>query len=168
MDIQIATDRLATLAASANRPKIAQLRDVFDKVETAICSGVSYTDIIQTLDDCGLHFTYQTFAAALKRIRRERGIVASRSRASGPSTVPVSSDAKKTSNEVPVPTALRRRPPIVPVGARLPDDWLTGDLTREQKRLLTHEQRRARADAVVKDLWPNPFDPVPPEKSNPA
>ena len=64
--------------------------------------------------------------------------------------------------------AVRERRPIAPVGEKLPDDWLTAVLTLEQKHLLTHEQRIARADAKVKQYWPNPFDPVPPENDKPA
>ncbi|HHV7521259.1 TPA: hypothetical protein ACUNF5_002742 [Burkholderia orbicola] len=181
MNIQLATDRLAALSASAKRPKIAQLRDLFDKIDTAIRSGVRYADIIQTLDECGLHFTYPTFAAALKRIRRERGIVTSRSREARPETAPteetphpspapaVTATDAGAAPDTPTPDpAVRERRAIAPVGAKLPDDWLTADLTREQKRLLTPEHRRARAEAKVKKYWPNPFDPVPPKDENPA
>jgi hypothetical protein len=182
MNIQFAADRLAALSASASRPKIAQLRDLFENVEHAIRSGVRYSDIIQTLAECGLQFTYQTFAAALKRIRRERGIVTRRARAAHPVTNPAASRKEDARHEAagsqpasgddtgPAPHtttgrhAVRERRPIAPVGAKLPDDWLTAQLTREQKRLLTHEQRTARAEAVVKSLWPNPFDPVPPDR----
>jgi hypothetical protein len=186
MNIQVAADRLAALSASANRPKIAQLRDLFENVEHAIRSGVRYAEIIQTLAECGLQFTYQTFAAALKRIRRERGIVARPSRASRPEPGPAVSQAVEAPNPAAsrapapgsaaqtdqdaaaTPPAVRERRPIAPVGAKLPDDWLTAQLTREQKRLLTPEQRSARADAKVKQYWPNPFDPVSPKKDDPA
>lgn len=190
MTAHIAAERAHRLdalsSASDGRSKTAQLRDVFDSVERAIRSGVRYAAIIEDLAQTGLVFTYQTFALTLKRLRRERGIVARAPRARHAGTAPVSSEASEASNAasaytatpvttskavsdaMPAPTALHRRTPIAPVGARLPDDWLTADLTREQKRLLTHEQRRARADAVVKDLWPNPYDPVLPKKDDPA
>ncbi|MFX1689722.1 hypothetical protein PWR05_35215 [Paraburkholderia sp. A2RI-6] len=195
MDALIAVQRaqrLDALAASSDgRSKTAQLRDVFESVERAIRSGVRYAAIIQELAATGLVFTYQTFALTLKRIRRERGIVSRLARASQAETGPAVSRtpadvpgqaANPVSAERGVPDsdtgaatavaaarpAVRERRPIAPVGEKLPDDWLTADLTREQKRLLTHEQRIARAEATVKSLWPNPFDPVPPEKDKPA
>ncbi|KAA0080935.1 hypothetical protein CIW54_22535 [Paraburkholderia sp. T12-10] len=193
MNAHIAAERAQRLdalsSASEGRSKTAQLRDVFDSVERAIRSGVRYAAIIEDLAQTGLVFSYQTFALTIKRLRRERGIVARAPRMPRSETDPMSTEATEATeasdaaptrtsaprtasatvtDAPPAPSALRRRPPIAPVGARLPDDWLTADLTREQKRLLTHEQRRARADAVVKDLWPNPFDPVPPKKEDPA
>ncbi|CAM2162449.1 conserved hypothetical protein [Paraburkholderia sacchari] len=195
MDALIAVQRAQRLdalaAASDGRSKTAQLRDVFESVERAIRSGVRYAAIIQELAATGLVFTYQTFALTLKRIRRERGIVSRLTRASQAETGPAVSRtpadvpgqaANPVSAERGVPDsdtgaatavaaarpAVRERRPIAPVGEKLPDDWLTAELTREQKRLLTHEQRVARAEATVKSLWPNPFDPVPPEKDKPA
>ncbi|WP_069268394.1 hypothetical protein [Paraburkholderia nodosa] len=195
MDALIAVQRaqrLDTLAASSDgRSKTAQLRDVFESVERAIRSGVRYAAIIQELAATGLVFTYQTFALTLKRIRRERGIVSRLTRAPQAETGPAVSRApadvpRQAANPVAaergVPDsetgvapavaaarpAVRERRPIAPVGAKLPDDWLTAELTLEQKHLLTHEQRIARADAKVKQYWPNPFDPVPPEKDQPA
>ncbi|MCW3609097.1 hypothetical protein [Burkholderia cenocepacia] len=188
MDAQISAQRAQRLdalsAASDGRSKTAQLRDVFDSVERAIRAGVRYTAIIQDLAATGLEFTYQTFALTLKRIRRERGIVARPSQAARPEARPVVSRTEEEPHPSPAPVvatatdagaapdtatpvpAGRERRVIGPVGAKLPDDWLTADLTREQKRLLTPDQRRARADAVVKSLWPNPFDP--PKDENPA
>ncbi|WP_322058476.1 hypothetical protein [Paraburkholderia sp. J63] len=189
MDAQIAAQRAQRLdalsAALDGRSKTAQLRDVFDSVERAIRAGVRYAAIIQNLAETGLVFTYQTFALTLKRLRRERGIVLRPPRVSHPDTgpaahraenapspaaarTPAAGNARPAPEAASAPPVVRERRPVAPVGARLPDDWLTADLTREQKRLLTREQRNARADAVVKSLWPNPFDPVPPEKNNPA
>ncbi|MFD1559646.1 hypothetical protein ACFSHT_29065 [Paraburkholderia silviterrae] len=190
MDAQIAAQRAQRLdalsAASDGRSKTAQLRDVFDSVERAIRAGVRYAAIIQDLAETGLVFTYQTFALTLKRLRREHGIVLRHPRAPHPDTGTAAhraedapdptaartpapgNDARSAPDVVPAPPVVRERRPIAPVGARLPDDWLTTDLTREQKRLLTPEQRSARADAKVKQYWPNPFDPVPPKKDNPA
>ena len=192
MDALIAVQRAQRLdalaAASDGRSKTAQLRDVFESVERAIHSGVRYAAIIQELAATGLVFTYQTFALTLKRIRRERGIVSRLARASqaetgsrAPADVPgqaanpvaaergvPDSETGAAPAEAAARPAVRERRPIAPVGERLPDDWLTAELTREQKRLLTHEQRIARAEATVKSLWPNPFDPVPPENDKPA
>ncbi|MDR6503966.1 hypothetical protein J2785_007159 [Burkholderia ambifaria] len=53
-------------------------------------------------------------------------------------------DTKAASDTATPAPAVRERRPIAPVGAKLPDDWLTADLTRDEKRLLTPEQRRAR------------------------
>jgi hypothetical protein len=190
MTAQIAAERAQRLdalsSASDGRSKTAQLRDVFDSVERAIRAGVRYAAIIEDLAKTGLVFTYQTFALTLKRLRRERGIVVRPSRATHPDSGPADSHATQAppreaaqapasacaaetrSDSAATPSALRGRTPIAPVGARLPDDWLTADLTRDQKRLLTPEQRSARADAVVKDLWPNPYDPVAPKMDDPA
>ncbi|OXJ21406.1 hypothetical protein CFB82_41425 [Burkholderia sp. HI2714] len=185
MDAPISVQRAQRLdalsAVSDGRSKTAQLRDVFDSVERAIRAGVSYPAIIQDLAATGLEFTYQTFALTVKRIRRERGIVTRPPQAARPETRPVVRRAEEAPNlspcsgddgavpdeVMPAPTVRERRP-IAPVGAKLPDDWLTADLTREQKRRLTAEQRRARADALVKSLWPNPFDPVTPTKDHRA
>lgn len=190
MTAQIAAERAQRLdalsVASDGRSKTSQLRDVFDSVERAIQAGVRYAAIIDDLAQTGLVFTYQTFALTLKRLRRERGIVARASRSTRPeSRRALSQTAKAPSTEVdqaPASSPIaetrpaagatspsqRVRRPIAPVGARLPDDWLTADLTREQKRLLTPAQRSARAEAVVKELWPNPFDPVPHKKDDPT
>ncbi|NRO98805.1 hypothetical protein GWC77_23100 [Paraburkholderia sp. NMBU_R16] len=190
MTAQIAAERAQRLnalsVASDGRSKTAQLRDVFDSVERAIRAGVRYAAIIEDLAQTGLVFTYQTFALTLKRLRRERGIVARASRSTRTESPPALSQPAKApaveteqspgsspvaetrSGAVPTPRSQRVRTPIAPVGARLPDDWLTADLTREQKRLLTPAQRSARADAVVKELWPNPFEPAPPKKDDPA
>ena len=189
MDALIAVQRAQRLdalaAASDCRSKTAQLRDVFESVERAIHSGVRYAAIIQELAATGLVFTYQTFSLTLKRIRRERGIAPRTSRAShaekgpgvghshvdvpGQTASPVAAETGAPDSHTgtaPVGGAVRERPKIAPVGAKLPDDWLTAELTREQKRLLTPEHRRARAEATVKSLWPNPFDPMLPEKDN--
>ena len=186
MDAPISAQRAQRLNAlsdaSDGRSKAAQLRDVFDSVERAIHAGVRYPAIIQALAATGLVFTYQTFALTLKRIRRERGIVARSLQAARPETRPVvrraeeappnlsprTGDAGVAPGAAPPTPAIRERHPIAPVGAKLPDDWLTADLTREQKRLLTPDQRRARAEALVKSLWPNPFDPITPKKDNRA
>ncbi|MGU7843785.1 hypothetical protein ACV22V_30510 [Burkholderia sp. AW33-5] len=192
MDAQIATQRAQRLdalsAASAGRSKTAQLRDLFDSVEHAIRAGVRYAAIIQDLAETGLVFTYQTFALTLKRLRRERGIVSRRSHAPLPETGPSvhrteeaptpaairppasASDADTTPRAVAMPSAVRARRPIAPggVGVKLPDDWLTAELTREQKRLLTFEQKLARAEAEAKQYWPNPYDPAVPKNDDPA
>jgi len=186
MDAQISAQRAQRLdalsAASDGRSKTAQLRDVFDSVERAIRAGVRYTAIIQDLAATGLEFTYQTFALTVKRIRRERGIVIRHSQAARaearpvvgrteeaphPSSAPADNSGATPDQATSVPAVHERRM-IAPVGAKLPDNWLTADLTREQKRLLTPAQRRARADELVKSLWPNPFDPVPPKRDDPA
>ncbi|MEX3614127.1 MAG: hypothetical protein VB141_10350 [Burkholderia gladioli] len=188
MDAQISVQRAQRLdalsAASDGRSKTAQLRDVFDSVERAIRAGVRYAAIIQDLAATGLEFTYQTFALTLKRIRRERGIVTRPSQAARPETRPVVRRAEEAPNPSPAhagdagsapdtsapPPTVRERRPIapIPIGTKLPDDWLTADLTREQTRLLTFQQKLARAEAKTKELWTNPFDPVPPKKDNPA
>jgi hypothetical protein len=178
MNARIAAQRAQRLdalaVASDGRSKTAQLRDVFDSVESSIRAGVRYAAIIQNLAETGLVFTYQTFALTLKRLRRERGIVARPSRAAHPLPAPRAQEAPHPPNPrataspnasaidpdmADTPPARERRQ-IAPIGAKLPDDWLTAELTREQKHLLTHAQRSARADAVVKSLWPNPYDPV--------
>ena len=190
MTAQIAAERAQRLdalsVASDDRSKTAQLRDVFDSVERAIRAGVRYAAIIEDLAQTGLVFTYQTFALTLKRLRRERGIVARASRSTRAESIPAlgqpakapAAEATQSPASSPVTEAnsgavtaspsQRARSPIAPVGERLPNDWLTADLTREQKRLLTPAQRRARADAVVKEFFPNPFDPIPPKKDDPA
>jgi hypothetical protein len=93
-------------------------------------------------------------ALTLKRIRRERGIVARPSQAARAEARPVVSRTEEAPHPSPAPAAtateagaapdtptpvpaVRERRAIAPVGAKLPDDWLTADLTREQKRLLT-------------------------------
>lgn len=180
---------LRAIAASDRRPAAARLRDHFDDVQAAIASGVRRIDVLEILTRNGLVMTFATFVRTLARIRKERGLVrdsTAQRPQPGPATGrtaqthqdPESSAAHRT--EAPARDAaappdtpaarppVRERRPIAPVGVKLPDDWLTADLTREQKRLLTPEQRNARAEAVVKSLWPNPFDPVPPEKNNPA
>ncbi|MBN3785572.1 hypothetical protein [Burkholderia sp. Ac-20353] len=174
---------LRAIAASDRRPAAARLRDHFDDVQAAIASGVRRVDVLEILARNGLVMTFKTFVRTLARIRKERGLVR-RSAAPRPETDPAVSQAEEApnpaaarapapaSNTAPdaatTPPAARERRSIAPVGAKLPDDWLTAQLTREQKRLLTPEQRSARAEAVVKSLWPNPFDPVPPQKDNPA
>ncbi len=170
VDIQLATDRLTALAAAANRPKIAQLRDLFDKVENAIRSGVSYLEIIQALEESGLSFTYPTFAAALKRIRRERGITTRRSTARSAqalagtvtNTPTRAIDAEHaTPLEAVTPPALSVRQPVMRSSAsnsvKLPDNWLTAKLTPEQSRSLTPDQLRARVIAITDATFPNPL-----------
>ncbi|WP_323123149.1 hypothetical protein [Burkholderia alba] len=169
MDIQLAANRLSALASASNRPKAAQLRDLFEHVENAIRAGVRYAAIIEELAALGLHFTYQTFAVTLKRIRRQRGMAPLR----GPHAVSRVPAALSPNHEpspatasVPLPpapsltttsAASRLRAPTTPA-ATLPDDWLTSDtLTLDQKRLLTRDQRRARAESVVERFSPNPI-----------
>lgn len=138
--------------------------------------GMSYARARDELAQLGLDLKLKTFSAFLARIRKERSLmrptIAQRQN-SGPTASRVEVDAPgQAANPVAAQDAASTRPAMherrqmAPVGARLPDDWLTANLTREQKRLLTPEQRRARADAMVKDLWPNPFDPVPPSKTD--
>ncbi|MGF7191956.1 hypothetical protein JOE11_005029 [Robbsia andropogonis] len=175
MDTVALFARFDQAAASAERPKAAQLRDIFERVEALIRSGVRYATIIGILAEFGLTFSYNTFAVTLKRIRRQRRNLTSQSTQTQGNPRPSvnQTDAaprpaqtvQSASAAAPISAAtVQQRATIAPVGAKLPEDWLTATLTREQKRLLTPEQRSARADAVVKSLWPNPFDPVTPEK----
>lgn len=179
-------DRFGALALGRERTLMARFRDVFEYVDAAIVAGVSYARARDELAELGLDLKLKTFSAFLARIRKERSLIrptTAQRQDSGPTASQVGRDATlQAANSVAAQTevpasdtgaaqdaaatrpVMRERRPIAPVGVKLPDDWLTADLTREQKRLLTHEQRRARADAVIKDLWPNPYDPVPTAK----
>lgn len=177
-------DRFQALAHGRDRTLMARFRDVFEYVDAAITSGVSYARARDELAQLGLDLKLKTFSAFLTRIRKERGLnckTTTQRQESGHTARPTEGPPRQAASSVTAQSeapvrdataatrpAMPERRPIAPVGAKLPDDWLTADLTREQKRLLTHEQRRARADAVVKDLWPNPFDPVPPKREDPA
>ncbi|KUZ76884.1 hypothetical protein [Burkholderia ubonensis] len=191
MDTTATISELRALAAGAQRPAAARLRDLFDEVQAAIRAGVRRAVIRDALARNGLDMPFSTFTRTLARIRKERGVMSGRSHASSPETGPAVRHAENAPapaavhqsasapaiNPAPAPdastpappAAVRERRTIEPTGAKLPDDWLTAtDLTREQKRLLTPEQRRARADALVKTLWPNPFDPAVPKNDDPA
>lgn len=190
MDTTAAVSALRALASGDQRSAAARLRDLFDEVEAAIGAGVRREDVRDTLARHGLDMPFASFVRTLARIRKERGIATQNAQRPTPPSPPEAGPEQSRAETAPNPIATephalavasatpgnsitpapgeRARRTIAPVGASLPDDWLTADLTREQKRLLTHEQRRARADAVVKDLWPNPFDPVPPKKEDPA
>jgi hypothetical protein len=181
---------LRAIAASDRRPAAARLRDHFDDVQAAIASGVRRIDVLEILARNGLVMTFATFVRTLARIRKERGLARGstaqrpvpgpatsrtvaepHTEAASPVAARTEAPARDTGAPSDAPAArpgVRERRPIAPVGVRLPDDWLTAELTPEQKHLLTHEQRSARADAKVKQYWPNPFDPVPPQKNNPA
>ncbi|MCR4471158.1 hypothetical protein [Burkholderia sp. SCN-KJ] len=188
MDTTATISELRALAAGAQRPAAARLRDLFDEVQAAIRAGVRRAVIRDALARNGLDMPFSTFTRTLARIRKERGVMSGRSHASSPETGPAVRQAETAQapaaarpsasapaiDPVPAPdastpAAVRERRAIAPTGAKLPDDWLTAtDLTRDQKRLLTPDQRRARADALVKTLWPNPFDPAAPKNDDPA
>lgn len=75
--------KLKELAKSDKaRSKSARLRDVYDDVVAAKNAGVPHQDIIDALAAEGLTFTYETFSAALYRIRKKR----SGAKAKAPST----------------------------------------------------------------------------------
>ncbi|MEB2558807.1 hypothetical protein [Burkholderia cenocepacia] len=190
MDTSATISDLRALAAGAQRPAAARLRDLFDEVQAAIRAGVRRVAVRDSLARNGLDMPFATFVRTLARIRKERGVVSRRSHAPQPESGPAVRQAQDapppaaTRPSVPAaainaadapnaaPPALpaaRERRPIAPVppGTKLPDDWLTAKLTYDQKRLLTSEQRSARAEAKVKKYFPNPFDPVP-KKDNPA
>ncbi|MGU7843914.1 hypothetical protein ACV22V_31160 [Burkholderia sp. AW33-5] len=186
MDTTATISELRALAAGAQRPAAARLRDLFDEVQAAIRAGVRRVVIRDALARNGLDIPFATFVRTLARIRKERGVVARRSAVPHPETgssvqraeeapIPaavraptLANDADTTPRAAATPPVARERRPIVSVGARLPDDWLTADLTRDQKRLLTSDQRSARAEAKVKKFFPNPFDPAVPQNDNPA
>ena len=191
MDTTAAVSALRALASGDQRPAAARLRDLFDEVEAALGAGVSRAVVRDTLARHGLDMPFASFVRTLARIRKERAAIATRdAQRRTPPSRPEAGTGQSRAETTPNPAATepqalavasatpgnsiatthgeRARRTIKHLGARLPEDWLTADLTREQKRLLTHEQRRARADVVVKDLWPNPFDPAPPKKDDPA
>lgn len=189
MDTTATISELRALAAGAQRPAAARLRDLFDEVQAAIRAGVRRAVIRDALARNGLDMPFSTFTRTLARIRKERGVMSGRSHASSPETGPAVRQAENAQapasahpsasapaidaapapdTATPAPSAARERRTIAPVGAKLPDDWLTAELTREQKRLLTPEQRSARGDALAKSMFPNPYDPVAPKNDNPA
>lgn len=187
MDITATISELRALAAGAQRPAAARLRDLFDEVQAAIRAGVRRAVIRDALARNGLDMPFSTFVRTLARIRKERGVMSARSPASSQETgqavpqaenAPIPAPARPSvpapaidaapAPDTATPPAVRERPTIAPVGAKLPDDWLTAELTREQKRLLTPEQRSARGDALAKSMFPNPYDPVAPKNDNPA
>lgn len=185
MDTTATISELRALAAGAQRPAAARLRDLFDEVQAAIRAGVRRAVIRDALARNGLDMPFSTFTRTLARIRKERGVMSARSPASSRETGPAVRQAENAPTPAPArpsvppidatpapdtatPPAVRERPTIAPVGAKLPDDWLTAELTREQKRLLTPEQRSARGDALAKSMFPNPYDPVAPKNDNPA
>jgi len=172
MDTVALFARFDQAAASAERPKAAQLRDIFERVEALIRSGVRYATIIGILAEFGLTFSYNTFAVTLKRIRRQRRNLTSQS----PQTQASPRPAVNQTDAAPRPVqsasavapasepAVRERRAIARVGITLPEDWRTAALTREQLRALTFKQKVERAEAQTKQYFPNPFDPVTPEK----
>lgn len=176
---------LRAIAASDRRPAAKRLRDHFDDVQAAIASGVRRMDVLEILARNGLVMTFKTFVRTLARIRKERGLARSKAAptpAARPAVTPTddapnqavvrqaASDAAAAPATTTTPPAVRERRPLVPIpaGTKLPDDWLTADLTRDQMRLLTFQQKMARAEAETQKYFPNPFDPVPPKKDNPA
>lgn len=78
MDAEFVAKQLSILASDTKRSKSAQLRDLIEPVENAIRSGVRYEAIIEVLEGQGLHFTYDSFALTLKRIRKARKIAGQR------------------------------------------------------------------------------------------
>ncbi len=175
MDTVALFARFDQAAASAERPKAAQLRDIFERVEALIRSGVRYATIIGILAEFGLTFSYNTFAVTLKRIRRQRRNLTSQSTQTHVSPRP----AVNQTDAAPLPaqtvqsatavapaseSAGHERRTIARVGITLPEDWRTAALTREQLRALTFKQKVERAEAQTKQYFPNPFDPVTPEK----
>ncbi|WP_081061925.1 hypothetical protein [Burkholderia territorii] len=174
MDLAALFARFDAAEASSERPKAAQLRDIFDRVERMIRAGVRYATIINILADAGLKFTYNTFAGTLKRIRRERGIfvrksAAQRAQASAlvsgatVATAPVTSTAT-----VPRSAPVQRPAAVVPrASVVLPEGWQTAKLTPDQLDSLTHDQQLERRAAILEQAFPNPYKDAFKKKNTP-
>ncbi|MGA3682830.1 hypothetical protein [Pseudomonas graminis] len=93
-DVQNRREALAQLAQSAEtRSYTAQIRELYDAIESALDSGVSRTVIHQTLVDTGMTITLRHFDQALYRIRKGLKRAGQRGQSSSDKS-PVSTPAK--------------------------------------------------------------------------
>jgi hypothetical protein len=78
MNIELETlaTELRELSKSSRRNKTAQLRDIFDEIESAKAAGVSNKVIVETLQKNGIFFDVNNFKNARSRILKEREIAA--------------------------------------------------------------------------------------------
>ncbi|WP_081085111.1 hypothetical protein [Burkholderia territorii] len=169
MDLAALFARFDAAEASSDRPKAAQLRDIFDRVERMIRAGVRYATIIDILADAGLKFTYNTFAGTLKRIRRERGIFVRKSAAQRAQASALVSGAPVTATAtVPRSAPVQRPAAVVPrASVVLPEGWQTAKLTPDQLDSLTHDQQLERRAAILEQAFPNPYKDAFKKKNTP-
>ncbi len=70
------TSALLELSKSSRRNKTAQLREIFDEVESAKAAGVSNKVIVETLQKNGIFYDVNNFKNARSRILKERALAA--------------------------------------------------------------------------------------------
>jgi hypothetical protein len=71
---EILTTALRELSKSSRRNKTAQLREIFDEVESAKAAGVSNKVIVETLQKNGIFYDVNNFKNARSRILKERAL----------------------------------------------------------------------------------------------
>jgi hypothetical protein len=119
-------------------------------------AGCTFDQLRQFLAQNQIHISRAAIAAYLARVS---SAIAAKS---APDGKPYSSpDRVRLSEAQPASdkadTLGRRQQPASTGGAALPADWLTAKLTRDQMRLLTHDQQLARREAILEETFPNPL-----------
>jgi hypothetical protein len=71
---EILTTALRELSKSSRRNKTAQLREIFDEVESAKAAGVSNKVIVETLQKNGIFYDVNNFKNARSRILKEHAL----------------------------------------------------------------------------------------------
>ena len=117
--------KLDALIEAGNRPQIARLREVFDRVEKAMAAGIRRSAILEVLREEGLTFTPKSFESALHQIRKERREAALRAPAA--SSTPPEPQTAVTPTAPPTDPSANSPPPPGPAKEERP-------LSTRQKR----------------------------------
>lgn len=155
-----------------SRSQTDRLADYFDDVVAALAAGVSRAEVLETLHGHGFTLSLRGFDQALYRLRKRQGLRDLNAAPATPAPVPPptgqSASLTAPSRGSETSASKSSAPLTVRSPATLPDDWRTAVLTREQARLLTHEQQLERRRARDKMFFPNPYaDPTEPTADPP-
>jgi hypothetical protein len=159
MDKATFRDHFTAFAAKAERSLASRFRDAFDGIEIALNAGVTRAQARDELARLGLDIKQNTFNVLLMRVRKERDEGADAPSAeNGPSTPVAEGLARLTNQNLGKPVLQKEEKVKRGDGGRLPEDWLTAELTPTQARALSAEQKQQRRKARDKLFHPTPYD----------
>jgi hypothetical protein len=164
MDANLLQERFSALAASDERTLMARFRETFEVVNAAIEAGVSHVKARDELAHLGLNLTLNTFNVFLWRVRKEKQNAATPSKDALPTSDPLKSIHSKAviqkdrAGDKNLVATQKEGSVNKSSSPLLPEDWLTVELTPEQSRSLTPEQKQQRRKARDKLFHPSPYD----------
>jgi hypothetical protein len=159
MDNAAFRDHFAAFAAKTERSIASRFRDAFDGIEIALNAGVTRAQARDELARLGLDIKQNTFNVLLMRVRKERSEKKHQPSAENRLNAPAAQENTWSVDQNSVKPVLQKGEMVKRADAvKLPEDWLTAELTPAQSRSLSPEQKQQRRKARDRLFHPTPYD----------